>query len=73
MKTVNTKEWIVILIENAKSIQDRIDDLNYKKHTDVKNINDIKSLSEALLNYITAIECLERIDCLEKINTISIK
>lgn len=52
--------WIGIMIENITSIQDKIDDLNYKKHIEVKNINDVKSLSEAQKSYILALESLER-------------
>ena len=58
------EKWIKITVENIDSIQDRIDSLNYHNHKEVKNINDIKALSEAQKNYMAIIEILERIKCI---------
>ena len=57
----DVEKWIEIIIENIQSIQDRIDDLNYLKHKEVKNLNDVKSLSETLKNYAITLEILESI------------
>lgn len=40
-------ELIKFTYLNIDSLQDRIHDLNCQKHKEVKNINDIKALSEA--------------------------
>lgn len=44
------------LLKDISSVQKRIDELNTKGHTEVKNINDIKALSEALCYYSKALE-----------------
>ena len=58
-------ELIKFTYLNIDSLQDRIHDLNCQKHKEVKNINDIKALSEAQKNYVAILESLERIKCLK--------
>lgn len=64
-------DWIKITIENIASLQDRVDDLNCQKHKEVKNINDIKALSEAQKNYAVILEVLERIKCLNVVKAVN--
>ena len=61
----SVEDWIRITYQNIDSLQDRIHDLNCQNHKEVKNINDIKALSEAQKNYVAILESLERIRCLK--------
>lgn len=61
MECYNLENLILATVENIKSIQDRIDCLNSFQHKDVKNINDIKSLSEAQKNFADELLILEQI------------
>lgn len=61
----SVEDWIRITYQNIDSLQDRIHDLNCQNHKEVKNINDIKALSEAQKNYVAILESLERIKCLK--------
>ena len=61
----SVEDWIRITYQNIDSLQDRIHDLNCQNHKEVKNINDIKALSEAQKNYMAILEILERIKCLK--------
>ena len=65
MYEYDVNKWIEIMAENIASLQDRVDDLNCQKHKEVKNINDIKALSEAQKNYAVILEVLERIKTLK--------